>query len=168
MNHGKAALCLLLVLFGLSSVISQSQVCVGNVGVHSFPDPVVCNAYIVCVDETSIPMTCNEGLIFDLNILKCNYPDISVCLPNLSASTTTTQSTPTVVPTPSTLAPTRPGEEPICPDRGLYFYPHISDCQRYYKCFYGKLYVLSCPFSLFWNQDIQFCDFKWNVACRNN
>nr|XP_019550248.2 probable endochitinase [Aedes albopictus] len=180
--------CLLLITAGLRGVISQSQICVGNVGVHNFPDPVNCNGYIVCVDETSIPMTCNEGLIFDVNILKCNYPDISVCLPNLLVTTTTTQTVPsttttrttasttttqavpstTTTTTITTAAPSRPIEEPTCPDRGLHFYPHISDCQRYYKCLYGKLYVMSCPLSLLWNQDIKFCDFRWNVACRNN
>ncbi|XP_062554345.1 endochitinase-like [Armigeres subalbatus] len=198
MNFFKAFLCFLLMAAIIGTVLTQDLSCAGNVGLNSFPDPITCNAYFLCFDETAIPMTCNENLIFDIFLLKCNFPELSVCLPNLLSTTTaevtsevievttlspTTTSTTTIVPT-TTIIPTasstattsaiittqsteipRPNEEPTCPDRGLHFYPHMSDCHRYYKCFYGRLYVMSCLFSLVWNQNILFCDFRWNVAC---
>ncbi|XP_065086044.1 chondroitin proteoglycan 2-like [Ochlerotatus camptorhynchus] len=161
---------LVIAIFVITAVAPESLNCVGNVGITYFPNPDACNAFVVCVEDSILFLACADGLIFDIFTLKCSDPATSVCLADLIGSTVPPESTSLSTTAITTQhPPNTPGtsEEPSCPDRGLHFYPHLTDCQRYHKCLYGKLFVLSCPLTLLWNQEIQFCDFRWNVPCKN-
>ena len=45
------------------------------------------------------------------------------------------------------------------------FYPHETDCQRFYRCFWGQPHEFVCPSNTKWNQRIQTCDHAYNVPC---
>lgn len=161
---------LVLTIVGITTVAPEALNCVGNVGITYFPDPDTCSAYLVCVEDSVHFMTCANSFVFDIFTLKCNDPAISVCLADLIDSTVPPGSN--TLPTTAITNQRPPNtsgsvQEPSCPDRGLHFYPHVTDCQRYYTCLYGKLSVLSCPLTLLWNQELRFCDFRWNVPCKN-
>ncbi|XP_058818635.1 mucin-2 isoform X2 [Topomyia yanbarensis] len=82
--------------------------------------------------------------------------------------TTTTTTTPTASPTTTstTQAPTtaRPPGTPDCAVYEEFYAPH-PDCTMYYRCFFGRLFVMSCPPNQHWNQEQLFCDHIWNVPC---
>ncbi len=44
-------------------------------------------------------------------------------------------------------------------------YPHTSNCEHYYQCFYGTLYELSCPDGLHFNVNTAICDSVENANC---
>ncbi|XP_043264944.1 peritrophin-48-like [Colletes gigas] len=49
---------------------------------------------------------------------------------------------------------------------------HESDCSKFYKCFMGDKYEKNCPvnsagYRLYFNRELQVCDWRWNVTCRN-
>ncbi|XP_058818636.1 probable chitinase 10 [Topomyia yanbarensis] len=85
--------------------------------------------------------------------------------------TTTTTPAPTPAPTtPPTTVPTpapttaRPPGTPDCPVNEEFYAPH-PDCTKYYRCYFGRLFVMTCPPNLHWNQEQLFCDHIWNVPC---
>lgn len=45
------------------------------------------------------------------------------------------------------------------------FYPHETDCQKYYECSNGVPWEMSCPDELLWNQSEVTCDWPRNVDC---
>ena len=45
------------------------------------------------------------------------------------------------------------------------FYPHPTDCQKYYQCGHGTPYEYTCPSGTLWNDDIKNCDWAANVQC---
>ncbi|XP_053692638.1 mucin-2-like [Sabethes cyaneus] len=73
---------------------------------------------------------------------------------------------PTTVPTPAPTPATTPpnGGAPHCPPDKVFFAPH-ADCSKFYQCYYGHLYVLSCPPNQYWNQQLEHCDYPGNVTC---
>ena len=45
------------------------------------------------------------------------------------------------------------------------FYPHPTDCQKYYQCAHGTPYEYACASGLLWNDSLKNCDFAANVQC---
>ena len=45
------------------------------------------------------------------------------------------------------------------------FYPHPTDCQKYYQCAHGTPYEYSCASGLLWNDSTKKCEFAENVQC---
>lgn len=45
------------------------------------------------------------------------------------------------------------------------FYPHPTDCQKYYQCAHGTPYEYSCASGLLWNDAVKNCDWAANVQC---
>ncbi|XP_055540915.1 uncharacterized protein LOC129727273 [Wyeomyia smithii] len=90
-----------------------------------------------------------------------------------TTSVTPTTTTPAIVTTPTTvqttaptIAPTteRPPGAPECLVTDVFFAPH-PNCNLYFQCHFGHLYVLSCPPNQHWNQQRQYCDHPFNVQC---
>ncbi|XP_054003273.1 uncharacterized protein LOC128889575 [Hylaeus anthracinus] len=49
---------------------------------------------------------------------------------------------------------------------------HEFDCTKFYKCFMGEKYEMDCDSDnhgnkLYFNPDLQMCDWRWNVTCKN-
>ncbi len=45
------------------------------------------------------------------------------------------------------------------------FYPHPTDCQKYYQCAHGTPYEYACASGLLWNDAVKNCDWAVNVQC---
>ena len=72
----------------------------------------------------------------------------------ISITTSTSEAT--------TTAGTNIGE--LCADPNG-FYPHPSDCQKYYQCAHGTPYEYTCASGLLWNDQLKYCDWAANVQC---
>ena len=44
------------------------------------------------------------------------------------------------------------------------YFPVPSDCRMYYECDNGKLYAFACPDGFYWNPELNYCDWEWNVT----
>lgn len=77
--------------------------------------------------------------------------------------TTVTLVPSTIIPPVSTTASTNPPGLFCSPD-AVYYRPHPI-CSKFYRCVYGKVYVLDCPQNQHWNQAREYCDHIWNVNC---
>ena len=45
------------------------------------------------------------------------------------------------------------------------FYPHATDCQKYYQCNHGSPVEHTCGAGLLWNDNLKACDWAANVSC---
>uniref|UniRef100_A0AAG5DIK2 Chitin-binding type-2 domain-containing protein n=1 Tax=Anopheles atroparvus TaxID=41427 RepID=A0AAG5DIK2_ANOAO len=79
--------------------------CIGNVGISNVPHPTDCTLFYLCMDQMQFLQQCGPNLVFDLNTLQCNRPELSVCVENIATPPTATPAPPTAIPIPST-APT--------------------------------------------------------------
>ncbi|XP_053686184.1 location of vulva defective 1-like [Sabethes cyaneus] len=82
--------------------------------------------------------------------------------PTTTITTTTTTSRTSSTSVPPTTTPT--ADALHCSVQQNTFLPH-PDCSKFYQCFYGYLFVISCPQNQYWNQDREFCDYFGNVIC---
>ena len=56
------------------------------------------------------------------------------------------------------------GSSVVCIDPNG-FYPHPTDCQKYFQCGHGTPYELTCPSGTLWNDELDYCDWPANVQC---
>ncbi|KAF5306733.1 hypothetical protein FQA39_LY01491 [Lamprigera yunnana] len=47
----------------------------------------------------------------------------------------------------------------------LEFFPHETDCNKYYMSIKGKQSIYACPSDLHFNLDSQVCDYPWKAKC---
>uniref|UniRef100_A0AAG5DIN3 Chitin-binding type-2 domain-containing protein n=1 Tax=Anopheles atroparvus TaxID=41427 RepID=A0AAG5DIN3_ANOAO len=62
--------------------------CIGNVGVNNVPHPTDCTLFYLCIDQMQFLQQCGPNLVFDLNTLQCNRPELSVCVENIATPPT--------------------------------------------------------------------------------
>ncbi|XP_071129503.1 acidic mammalian chitinase-like isoform X2 [Mytilus edulis] len=72
-----------------------------------------------------------------------------------SSMTPGTSTTPTV-----DLSPTA-----FCASKSIGYYPVPADCSKYYRCYPGGAVQGSCQQGLYWNTNINICDWPRNVDC---
>jgi hypothetical protein len=68
----------------------------------------------------------------------------------------------------SSAKPCPEGPVPECPfpDPPLsVFFPHPSDCHWFYHCSNGVAFCAECPFGLYWNVDLETCDYAREADC---
>ncbi|CAC5375850.1 E3.2.1.14 [Mytilus coruscus] len=53
----------------------------------------------------------------------------------------------------------------FCASKSLGFYPVPTDCSKYYRCYPGGAVQGSCQQGLYWNTNINICDWSRNVDC---
>lgn len=56
-----------------------------------------------------------------------------------------------------------PGTAPDCTDNSRDFYPHETDCAKYYQCGHGKPMLRSCNVGTVWDIDRSICNWPQNV-----
>lgn len=54
---------------------------------------------------------------------------------------------------------------PECPSTGQKFYAHPKSCSKFYECKNGVLAEVDCIAGLFYNPQLEYCDFPGNVNC---
>lgn len=98
-------------------------------------------------------MSCPRGLFFDEQRQTCDVEDNVECL--VTSSTVT----PPLTSTPSSPTVTCEGVE------NFQFIPSTLSCSEYYQCIDSTPFLLSCPRGLYFNKNIQTCDYPANVDC---
>ncbi|XP_053692641.1 mucin-2-like [Sabethes cyaneus] len=93
-----------------------------------------------------------------------SVPEITTTTETSSPESTLTEeiTTPeaTTITTTTTIDPA-----PICLPDQLFYAPH-PDCNRFFRCIFGYLFVLECPPNQYWNQEKEQCDRQENVQCQ--
>merc|ERR1712039_93034 len=113
------------------------------------------------------PTDCPDGLLFNNDTQVCDH-DYNVHCPTSTVPTISPTAAPTL---PLASHTTSPTEKPaICPYEfsGLIA---TSDCRGYYHCVNGDLAVESptdCPAGTLFSNDLQVCDWDYNVDCPSN
>lgn len=46
------------------------------------------------------------------------------------------------------------------------FSPHLTDCRKYYQCDNGEYMENECPSDLYFNPEIEFCDWPELANCK--
>ena len=55
-----------------------------------------------------------------------------------------------------------------CPEEqesGISFLPSPVDCSKFYVCTHNGPFEMSCPEGLWFNTEVNYCDWPENVAC---
>nr|XP_022900905.1 probable chitinase 10 [Onthophagus taurus] len=124
-----------------------------------------CNKFYKCDWGKPVLYTCPSDLHFNSKLNVCDWPENAEC--SGSAGPTTGTSIPTTQPdsTPnsgsceSVTCPYTPGKYPV-------FHAHPEDCGRYCKCDnYGTVHDMPCPAGLYFNTELNVCDWPENVGC---
>lgn len=157
--------------------------------------PVVgnCAKFWECFQGILYLMSCPEGLLWNTVYNYCDYAgnvDCSISTTevykfsyriaifhysfsdNATSSTSPVTTTPgsSTTPTPGSNTTTTPGNntpDPQCPypSDEIHFFPHPTECNKYYECYLGHKYLMYCPDGLYWNEYENACDYKENVNC---
>lgn len=51
------------------------------------------------------------------------------------------------------------------PDKPPTYFPHETECGKFYECSGGKAFLFTCPHGSYWNQSETSCDY--GVNCGN-
>ena len=86
--------------------------------------------------------------------------------PSTSSSSSSSSVSTSTVSTTTTIQTTNAGGTVSCVDPNG-FYPHPSDCQKYFQCGGGVAYEYTCPDGTLWNNELKFCDWEANVECNS-
>ena len=108
--------------------------------------PTSCSLYYQCIEDVPFLVSCPRGLYFSEQIQTCDYSSNVNC---------------DIFSTPRPSPPT-----PNCqniPDN--IFLPSQNSCSLYYQCIGNVPYLVSCPRGLYFNEQIQTCDYPSNVDC---
>nr|CAD7261037.1 unnamed protein product [Timema shepardi] len=123
-----------------------------------YPSPHSCSDFYKCSEGLPILEHCPPGLDYNAKTSQCDYPQLAGCDSSVSQVT--------VVPTksPGTVPTTDSPEGVYCPPdvQGL-LVRNPLDCNSYYDCNYGLPQLEMCNEGLFFNQQLQECDWPVNV-----
>ncbi|KAF2895990.1 hypothetical protein ILUMI_10190 [Ignelater luminosus] len=113
-----------------------------------FPHEFDCSRFYKCSHGVAREMDCPGDLYFN--------PDTNYCDWRFNVNCTNDDSS--------------ENHEGICPPMGKeteddIMLPHDSDCSKYFQCSHGKVHEKDCPTGLYFNQNINRCDWPSNVNC---
>jgi len=108
-------------------------------GIHFFPHEKYCHKFIMCYAGVPILSSCAEGLYFDRELLKCNFPEYAECIHEVC---------------PPTNDPTN-----------ITFIGSRVDCEKYFICYSGRPFEVRCAPGVHWNAADEQCDFPENANC---
>ncbi|TMW42420.1 hypothetical protein DOY81_012500, partial [Sarcophaga bullata] len=106
------------------------------------PHPQSCAKYYLCYHGTPMVMQCPNMLLFDVIQQSCNAVEFVNC--QLSSIST----------------PPRQ-----CLPHMITVYPHPKNCNYYYRCEYGYLKVMQCPFGMGWDYEMAICTQLSQTKC---
>ncbi|KAM7355868.1 uncharacterized protein ACRADG_001813 [Cochliomyia hominivorax] len=107
-----------------------------------FPHPKSCSQYYLCYHGVATVMQCPSGLHFDASLQSCNTANNVNCqIPNQI----------------------HPRDQ--CLPQTVDVYPHDTNCNYYYKCEYGYLMIMQCPFNMGWDYEQRICIKKSKAKC---
>ncbi|EDW72613.2 uncharacterized protein Dwil_GK17084 [Drosophila willistoni] len=108
-------------------------------GLSSFGYSRTCNKYILCYGGASVIRQCSDGLQYNKNTDRCDYPQYVDCLSNLCTKY----------------------DDP----EDIVYLASKSACDKYFVCLNGFPTVQTCSNGLQYNPETKLCDFPSNVNC---
>ncbi|XP_023347581.1 acidic mammalian chitinase isoform X3 [Eurytemora carolleeae] len=105
--------------------------------------------------------SCPAGTLWDDSLKLCNWAALVSCNsgPTSPSPTTTSTSKPSTTKAPAGVF--------VCPPGVAGNFADPSDCQKFYKCFYGVATSESCAAGLLWDDSIKNCNWAVNVVCNS-
>jgi hypothetical protein len=103
--------------------------------------PFDCHKYFSCVDGTLQVLDCPADMNWNEAIRACDVADHVDCS--------------NILPYP----------DPDCSDGENAYYLYPYDCQKFYECYKGTLYILTCPDDSLWNYTEEKCDESESIDC---
>ena len=134
---------------GASNCINPS--CPQEYASMFFSNPRDCSYYYECVDGTPVCKTCAHGLHWNMAMLKCDLPCSAGCAEDRETNSSTGGVSETI-------------QCAAVPDLTTYLDP--EDCAGFYVCTQGVLYHRRCLAGLYFNPNINICDFPNHVTCK--
>jgi len=155
------------------------------------PHPTDCSLYYQCVGNNPTLMSCPDGLYFDSNLNVCNWPQFVDCqneeTDNPETTTdiimTTTEdlnlnvTSTTIIAENETTTTGVNGTfmkshhfDVVCPeseDGYSVYVPHPTDCSLYYQCVGNNPTLMSCPGGLYFDTNLNVCNWPQFVDCEN-
>nr|XP_027225089.1 chitinase-3-like protein 1 [Penaeus vannamei] len=124
-------------------------------------EDIQCDRYWHCVNGNAIPGDCSPGLVWDMAVESCSWPenvDTSHCvMPGEDTTTTTPVTTKlTTTSTTTTELTTSPAPKPECDIEKNYFISHPI-CNQYWWCLSGEAVLGTCYGGLRWAQNSHAC-----------
>lgn len=95
----------------------------------------------MCYYGRPLTMFCNDGLHWNNELKKCDFPE--------SANCQVTEIDPL----------------PTCPINGTHFFPHPTNCEAFIFCLFGERSVQLCPFYQHWDIYENRCIIKTEATC---
>ncbi|XP_055620278.1 uncharacterized protein LOC129764806 [Toxorhynchites rutilus septentrionalis] len=120
----------------------ESEKCSGNVGIKYIPDSEDCMYYYMCMNDKAVRYSCEKGLIFDEELLKCDNPESAVCIRDKAVET-----------------------NPCLGNTGVNYTPHPSVCSKYYLCMTEMKYEVSCPDDSLFDSISRKCQSRSKATC---
>ncbi|KAH8256937.1 hypothetical protein KR038_000052, partial [Drosophila bunnanda] len=108
-------------------------------GLESFSYDRTCNKYVLCFDGTPVVRACSDGLQYNAQTDRCDYPQYVDCADNLC------------------IRENNPED--------IVFIASKASCNKYYVCLNGLPTVQNCSYGLQYNPATQSCDFASKVNC---
>ncbi|XP_055692094.1 protein obstructor-E-like [Lutzomyia longipalpis] len=112
------------------------------------PSKIDCSRYFICHQGKPTVRHCAAGLRFNPSINGCDLEANVVCTPN------------------GPLPVTVPEEIEIdCPETGMTFLPHPSNCRQAYLCVNGTPQLIACSIGLAWDNEKDACVPQHQTPC---
>ncbi|XP_055857119.1 probable chitinase 10 isoform X2 [Episyrphus balteatus] len=114
------------------------------------PDKYDCRKFYECESGFAFQMICPNGEHWSVEHDSCKEPSLANCKYSQKAIGTSqlNHACPLI-------------DNPNNPT----LLPHPEDCTKFYKCSFGRSYIVSCPFGLHFNTDISRCDSPFKAQC---
>lgn len=109
-------------------------------------DPFSCAHYLSCSNSQTIRRKCQEGLLFNAKLLRCDYPE------NVNCSRSTPSNTITTPLNKCKYLPNGLTKDPL-------------SCAHFFICSGGNSYRFQCPAGLLFNPTALVCDYAINANC---
>ncbi|XP_055920006.1 uncharacterized protein LOC129951723 [Eupeodes corollae] len=124
------------------------------------PHPGDCTKFLKCSFGRSFIVSCPYGLHWNLEANRCDSPFVAQCGETIDTIVPpTTPSVSTIK--PSTSQPSsnaKPNANiPICPTNGVKNFGIPGQCDKYFSCSQGKLYVTTCRAGRQWSEKANGC-----------
>jgi Chitin binding Peritrophin-A domain len=113
------------------------------------PDSESCTKYYVCFKSFPRPAKCRKGQEFNAETSKCEPAEQANCVRPLPTPTEVME------PSPCALVPSFEA-----------FFPHETDCGKYYQCLEGEQYERECPEGLHFNGQSSKCEDPADAECQ--
>lgn len=121
------------------------DICVGIDDDVVLPHPDSCEKLIVCENEVPKEGPCPPGMIYD--------PELS-CVFGTCDEEVDPEIPDGEIKCPTGLPPTQ-----------LFYIASNTSCDAYYLCLNDQIFEMNCRDGLYWNPEIDKCDFPENVIC---